>query len=110
LIAWRGGLPGWIDGGRSSDGSNGFGTSSTRRHVRTIIVETASSVCPGFRMLRGRGIDLIAADSPTTFLDDGPTSILILQILGAVKSDPRRQALRRPRPQAQIDRQKGRRP
>jgi DNA invertase Pin-like site-specific DNA recombinase len=59
--------------------------------VRTIIVETASRFARdlmvaevGFKMLRDRGIDLIAADSPTTFLDDGPTSILIRQILGAV--------------------------
>jgi len=59
--------------------------------VRTIIVETASRFARdlmvaevGFKMLRDRGIDLIAADNPTTFLDDGPTSILIRQILGAV--------------------------
>ena len=59
--------------------------------VRTIIVETASRFARdlmtaevGFKMLRDRGIDLIAADSPTTFLDDGPISILIRQILGAV--------------------------
>jgi DNA invertase Pin-like site-specific DNA recombinase len=59
--------------------------------VRTIIVETASRFARdlmtaevGFKMLRDRGIDLIAADSPSTFLDDGPTSILIRQILGAV--------------------------
>jgi DNA invertase Pin-like site-specific DNA recombinase len=30
------------------------------------------------------GITLIAADSPASFLDDGPTSKLIRQILGAV--------------------------
>ncbi len=30
------------------------------------------------------GVTLIAADSPTSFLDDGPTSKLIRQILGAV--------------------------
>ena len=30
------------------------------------------------------GITLIAADSPSSFLDDGPTSKLIRQILGAV--------------------------
>jgi hypothetical protein len=38
----------------------------------------------GFAMLQGLGITLIAADSPTSFLDDGPTSKLIRQILGAV--------------------------
>jgi DNA invertase Pin-like site-specific DNA recombinase len=38
----------------------------------------------GFAMLRNLGITLIAADSPASFLDDGPTSKLIRQILGAV--------------------------
>lgn len=31
-----------------------------------------------------RGFDLIAADSPTSFLDDTPTARLIRQVLGAV--------------------------
>jgi hypothetical protein len=35
-------------------------------------------------MLQGLGVTLIAADSPSSFLDDGPTSKLIRQILGAV--------------------------
>jgi DNA invertase Pin-like site-specific DNA recombinase len=35
-------------------------------------------------MLRKRGIELIAADSPTSFLDDGPTSKLVRQVLGAI--------------------------
>jgi DNA invertase Pin-like site-specific DNA recombinase len=59
--------------------------------VRTIIVETASRFARdlmvqevGFAMLRDLGITLIAADSPEAFLDDGPTSKLIRQILGAV--------------------------
>ena len=59
--------------------------------VRTIIVETASRFARdlmvqevGFAMLRDLGITLIAADSPASFLDDGPTSKLIRQILGAV--------------------------
>src|SRR6516162_1340956 len=59
--------------------------------VRTIIVETASRFARdlmvqevGFAMLRDLGIALIATDSPTSFLDDGPTSKLIRQILGAV--------------------------
>jgi len=38
----------------------------------------------GFAMLRDLGITLIAADSPASFLDDGPASKLIRQILGAV--------------------------
>ena len=59
--------------------------------VRTIIVETANRFARdlmvqevGFAMLKGLGIALIAADSPASFLDDGPTSTLIRQILGAV--------------------------
>ena len=38
----------------------------------------------GFRMLRDPGIELIAADSPTSFVDDTPTAALIRQVLGAV--------------------------
>jgi DNA invertase Pin-like site-specific DNA recombinase len=59
--------------------------------VRTIIVETSNRFARdlmvqevGFAMLRDLGITLIAADSPSSFLDDGPTSKLIRQILGAV--------------------------
>jgi len=59
--------------------------------VQTIIVETASRFARdlmvqevGFAMLRDLGVTLIAADSPSSFLDDGPTSKLIRQILGAV--------------------------
>jgi DNA invertase Pin-like site-specific DNA recombinase len=59
--------------------------------VRTIIVETANRFARdlmvqevGFAMLQKRGIDVIAADSPSAFLDDTPTARLIRQILGAV--------------------------
>jgi DNA invertase Pin-like site-specific DNA recombinase len=59
--------------------------------VRTIIVETANRFArdlivqeTGFAMLKERGIELIAADSPTSFLDDTPTAKLIRQVLGAV--------------------------
>ena len=59
--------------------------------VRTVIVETASRFARdlmvqevGFAMLRELGVTLIAADSPTSFLDDGPRSKLIRQILEAV--------------------------
>jgi DNA invertase Pin-like site-specific DNA recombinase len=57
--------------------------------IRTIIVETANRFARdlmvqevGFAMLQGLGISLIAAESPASFLDDGPK--LIRQILGAV--------------------------
>lgn len=72
----------------------GFAAALTRiagNGVRTIIVETANRFARdlmvqevGFAMLKDLGITLIAADSPTSFLDDGPTSKLIRQILGAV--------------------------
>jgi DNA invertase Pin-like site-specific DNA recombinase len=59
--------------------------------VRMIVVETANRFARdlmvqevGFEKLRDLGIELIAADSPMAFLDDGPTSKLIRQILGAV--------------------------
>lgn len=59
--------------------------------VRTIVVENASRFARdlivqevGFEMLKECGIELIAADSPSAFLDDGPTATLIRQVLGAV--------------------------
>src|SRR6516225_10682010 len=59
--------------------------------TQTIIVETANRFARdlmvqevGYAMLKGRGIDLIAADSPQSFLDDTPTARLIRQVLGAV--------------------------
>jgi hypothetical protein len=35
-------------------------------------------------MLRGRGIDLVAADNPGSILDDTPTAKLLRQVLGAI--------------------------
>jgi DNA invertase Pin-like site-specific DNA recombinase len=59
--------------------------------ARTIIVENASRFArdlivqeTGYQMLKARGIELIAADSPDSFLSDTPTAVLIRQILGAV--------------------------
>src|SRR3990170_3730076 len=59
--------------------------------VRTIIVETASRFARdlmvqevGHVRLRERGIDLIAADNPSSFLDDTPTAKLVRQVLGAI--------------------------
>lgn len=59
--------------------------------ARTIVVETANRFArdlivqeTGFRLLRDQGIELIAADSPGSFLDDTPTAALIRQVLGAV--------------------------
>lgn len=59
--------------------------------IQTIIVETASRFARdlmvqevGYAMLKERGVALVAADSPESFLDDTPTATLIRQVLGAV--------------------------
>jgi DNA invertase Pin-like site-specific DNA recombinase len=59
--------------------------------ARTIIVENASRFArdlivqeTGYQMLKDRGIELIAADAPDSFLSDTPTSNFIRQVLGAV--------------------------
>lgn len=59
--------------------------------ARTILVENAGRFArdliiqeTGHRMLKGRGINLVAVDSPDSFVADGPTAELIRQILGAV--------------------------
>ena len=83
-----------VSGANSIDARPGFSALLARiagNGVRTVIVETASRFARdlmvqevGFAMLRDLGVTLIAADSPASFLDDGPTSKLIRQILGAV--------------------------
>ncbi|TIQ33790.1 MAG: recombinase family protein, partial [Mesorhizobium sp.] len=59
--------------------------------VRTILVENASRFArdlivqeTGYEMLKSRGIELIAVDSPNSFVADTPTANLIRQVLGAV--------------------------
>jgi DNA invertase Pin-like site-specific DNA recombinase len=59
--------------------------------ARTIVVESASRFArdlivqeTGYQMLKAKGIELIAADSPESFLSDTPTAAMIRQILGAV--------------------------
>ena len=59
--------------------------------VRTIILETASRFARdlmvqevGHAKLRERGIDLIAADNPGSFIDATPTAKLVRQVLGAI--------------------------
>ena len=59
--------------------------------VRTILVESAQCFSrdlivqeTGFRMLKGRGIDLVAVDAPDSFTADTPTAVMVQQILGAV--------------------------
>ena len=59
--------------------------------ARTVIVENASRFArdlivqeTGYQALKAKGIELIAADSPDSFVSDTPTAVLIRQILGAV--------------------------
>jgi DNA invertase Pin-like site-specific DNA recombinase len=83
-----------VSGADPIETRQGFANALTRiagNGVRTIIVETANRFARdlmvqevGFAMLRDLGVTLIAADSPGSFLDDGPTSKLIRQLLGAV--------------------------
>jgi DNA invertase Pin-like site-specific DNA recombinase len=83
-----------VSGADPIDARPGFSAALARiagNGVRTIIVETANRFARdlmvqevGFSILKDLGITLIAADSPASFLDDGPTSKLIRQILGAV--------------------------
>jgi DNA invertase Pin-like site-specific DNA recombinase len=83
-----------VSGADPIDAREGFTRALERiagNGVRTIVVETANRFArdlivqeTGFRLLRERGIDLIAADSPDAFIDDTPTATLIRQVLGAV--------------------------
>jgi DNA invertase Pin-like site-specific DNA recombinase len=59
--------------------------------VRTIVVETANRFArdivvqeTGYRMLKGLGVELIAADKPDSFLSDEPTPKMVRQLLGVV--------------------------
>jgi hypothetical protein len=38
----------------------------------------------GRAKLRERGIDLVAADNPSSFIDNTPTAKLVRQVLGAI--------------------------
>ena len=59
--------------------------------VRVILVETANRFAcdlivqeTGYRLLKERGIELIAAEAPGGFLDDTPTAELVRQVIGAI--------------------------
>jgi DNA invertase Pin-like site-specific DNA recombinase len=83
-----------VSGADPIDSRPGFAAALERiasNGVRTIVVETANRFArdlivqeTGFRLLRDQGIELIAADSPNSFVDDTPTAALIRQVLGAV--------------------------
>jgi DNA invertase Pin-like site-specific DNA recombinase len=85
---------GAVSGADPIDSRPGFAAMLERiegNGVRTIIVETASRFARdlmvqevGHAKLRERGIDLIAADSPGSFIDDTPTAKLVRQVLGAI--------------------------
>ena len=83
-----------VSGGDSLEVRPGFAAMLERiesNGCKTIIVETASRFARdlmvqevGYARLRERDIELIAADSPGSFQDDGPTARLVRQVLGAV--------------------------
>jgi DNA invertase Pin-like site-specific DNA recombinase len=83
-----------VSGADQVDARPGFAAMLERieaNGVRTIVVETANRFARdlmvqevGYRKLRERGIELIAADSPEAFIDDGPTATLVRQVLGAI--------------------------
>jgi hypothetical protein len=56
---------------------------TANRFARDLIVQET-----GHRMLKGKGIEIIAADSPTAFVDDTPTATFVRQGSGA-PSGPR---------------------
>jgi DNA invertase Pin-like site-specific DNA recombinase len=55
------------------------GVESPDRFARDLMVQLA-----GHDMLKAKGTSLIAASSPTHFLEDTPTAILVRQVLGAI--------------------------
>src|SRR6266851_8484874 len=83
-----------VSGADAIDARPGFAAMLKRiegNGVRTILVETASRFARdlmvqevGHAKLRERGIDLIAADSPGSFIDATPTAKLMRQMLGAI--------------------------
>jgi DNA invertase Pin-like site-specific DNA recombinase len=83
-----------VSGADLIEGREGFKAMLARiagNGVRVVIVENASRFARdlttqelGFRYLQSLGVTLIAADSPDTFVSDGPTATMVRQILGAV--------------------------
>src|SRR5262245_37580014 len=83
-----------VRGADALDGRPGF--AAMLEHIagngaRTIIVETANRFArdlivqeTGHRMLKGKGIEIIAADSPTAVVDATPTAPFVRPVLGAV--------------------------
>lgn len=83
-----------VSGADPIDSRPGF--AALLKHIETngariIIVETASRFARdlmvgevGFQKLQARGIQLIAADHPSSFIEQTPTAILVRQVLGAI--------------------------
>jgi resolvase-like protein len=59
-------------------------SSSPAAVLRCGLAAASALVCSDHAKLRERGIDLIAADSPGSFIDDTPTAKLVRQVLGAI--------------------------
>ena len=93
-VAYRSQRDAAVSGADPIDTRPGFAAMLERiegNGARTIIVETASRFARdlmvqevGHAKLRERGINLIAADSPSSFIDDTPTAKLVRQVLGAI--------------------------
>jgi DNA invertase Pin-like site-specific DNA recombinase len=62
-----------------SNGAKTIIVESPDRFARDLMVQLA-----GHDMLKERGITLIAASSPTHFIEDTPTAVLVRQVLGAI--------------------------
>ncbi|MDB6157771.1 MAG: Resolvase domain protein [Gammaproteobacteria bacterium] len=83
-----------VKGADSIDARAGFAAMlaymAVNPDVRTILVETAGRFArdlivqeTGYSMLKQRGIELIAVDSPDSFVSDTPTAVFVRQVLGA---------------------------
>jgi len=82
-----------VSGADAVDTRPGFAEMMARllgNGCRTIIVESAGRFArdlmtqeTGFAMLQARGIELVAADAPDSFLSDTPTAVFVRQVLGA---------------------------
>lgn len=83
-----------VSGADPVESRKGFGemlTAMLSNCARIIVVENATRFARdlmvqeiGHHALKAQGIELIAADSPDSFVSDTPTAVLIRQILGAV--------------------------
>src|SRR5271154_544794 len=62
-----------------SNGARTIIVESPDRFARDLAVQLA-----GHDMLRARGVTLIPASSPSFFVEDTPTAVLVRQVLGAV--------------------------